>query len=324
MSAWSEWVHHPQRVFVRRALFQIHLWTGVLIAVYLFAVCLTGSILVYRNELYRAFSPAPVAVGGTGPALVADALRAAASQVYPEYEVDVPEIGERPAHALELRFRRGDESFQRLFDPFTGRDLGNPLPVGFRATAWMLDLHDNLLAGPTGRRVNGAASLVFVIVCLTGAVVWWAGLGSWRRSLAIDFRANWRRFNWTVHSALGFWTFLFLLMWAVTGAFLGLQPIFAEMFDYLQPLDETTMEERVVDRIQYWLTYLHFGRLGGRGIPWCGRGLCNEVTKAIWAIVGLVPVLMVVTGTVMWWNRVVSPALRRSERAASRRVSNAL
>ena len=290
----------------------MHLWTGLILALYVLVVCLTGSVLVYRNELYRRFSPEPVKVTGTGPALGAEALQSAAGLVYPGYEVDVPEVVETPEQAIELKLRRGDESFRRLFDPFTGQDLGNPLPVGFRFTAWMLDLHDNLLGGPVGRQVNGAASLAFLLVCLTGAVIWWPGSASWRRSLTIDLRANWKRMNWTLHSALGFWFFLFMVMWALTGAFLGLQPMFAAMFDYLEPLDETSLEDRLVDRIQYWLTYLHFGRLGGRGIPGCGRGLCNEVTKAVWAAVGLVPVTMVVTGAIMWWNRVVRRASRGS------------
>jgi uncharacterized iron-regulated membrane protein len=48
---------------------------------------------------------------------------------------------------------------------------------------------------------------------------------------------------------------------------------------------------------------LHFGR-------WRSGPL-----KAVWAIVGLVPAVMFVTGTVMWWQRFVRPKLRRAARA---------
>ena len=34
------------------------------------------------------------------------------------------------------------------------------------------------------------------------------------------------------------------------------------------------------------------------------------VLKAVWAVLGLVPALMFVTGVIMWWNRV----LRRRKR----------
>jgi uncharacterized iron-regulated membrane protein len=192
-----------------------------------------------------------------------------------------------------------------LLHPFTGEDLGDPLPAGYRVTAWMLDLHDNLLSGETGRRVNGIGALVLILLCLTGAVIWWPGIRNWRRSLTPVLRSNWRRLNWSLHSALGFWFFAFILMWGITGAYLSYPQGFAAVFDYLEPLDEDNPVERIGDRIQYWLAYVHFGRLGGRGIPGCGRGLCNSTTKLLWAAFGLVPPLMFLTGALMWWNRVL-------------------
>jgi uncharacterized iron-regulated membrane protein len=79
--------------------------------------------------------------------------------------------------------------------------------------------------------------------------------------------------------------------------------------------------QRFVDQAMYWLAYLHFGRLGGRGISWCGRGLCDSTTKAIWAFFGLAPAAMFVTGAIMWWNRVLrarwhAPARRRPSKAS--------
>ena len=85
-------------------------------------------------------------------------------------------------------------------------------------------------------------------------------------------------------------------MWGLTGAYLAFPDIFAAAFDYLEPFDENNPADRVGDTIQYWLGYLHFGQLGGRGIPGCGRGLCNSTTKMIWAVVALVPPVMFVTG----------------------------
>ena len=64
-----------------------------------------------------------------------------------------------------------------------------------------------------------------------------------------------------------------------------------------------------------WLAYLHFGRLGGRGIPGCGA-LCNDATKAIWALAGLVPPALFVTGAYMWWSRVVRRWLKSGPAAS--------
>jgi uncharacterized iron-regulated membrane protein len=212
------------------------------VGLYVVAICVSGSILVYRNELYAAFAPPP----------------------------------------------------------------GGPVPLGFRATAWLLDFHDNLLSGVTGRRANGIGALLVFIMCATGAVIWWPGTANWRSAITMNWRARSKPFTWRLHSALGFWFFSFILMWAISGAYLSFPRAFQAFFDYLEPLDEQNPVERVGDTIQYWIAYLHFGRLGGRGIiPGCGRRLCNEVTKAVWAVFGLVPPIMVVTGIVMWWNRVV-------------------
>lgn len=314
MTLWRRWVRRPQELLLRKVLFQIHLWTGIGVGVYVLVICVSGSVLVYRNELYRTFSPQPLIVEGSGESMTLDALKSAAVRAYPGYEVTGASVGDTPNHAVEITLKRGERVKRRLLHPFTGKDLGDPVPAGFRFTAWLLDLHDNLLGGETGRRVNGIGALFVTLLCMTGAIIWWPGITSWRGSLIPDRRANWKRLNWSLHSALGFWGFAFILLWAVTGMYLSFPQLFAAAFDAVEPFDESNPVERGVDRIQYWLAYLHFGRLGGRGIPGCGRGLCDSITKLIWAVFGLVPPLLFVTGALIWWNRVIRPTARRYER----------
>lgn len=311
MTIWRQWVRQPQRIWLRRAIFQVHLWAGVVLGLYVLVVCVTGGVLVYRNELYRAYSPKPIVVEGTGTPMSEDAIREAATRAYPGHTVREIRPGDSPAHAVEVTLERADRSIRRAFHPFTGTDLGDPVPFGYRATSWLLDLHDNLLAGDTGRRVNGFGALGLLLLSVTGAVIWWPGVTAWRRSLLLERRANWKRVTWSLHSVLGFWFFGFIVLWGVTGAYLSLPDTFTALFDAVEPMDEANPVERVVDRIAYWLAYLHFGRLGGRGIPGCGRGLCDSTTKAVWAAAAVAPTLMAVTGLVMWWNRVLAPALRR-------------
>ena len=42
---------------LRKILFQIHLWTGIGIGLYVVAICVTGSVTVFRNEFYTYFRP---------------------------------------------------------------------------------------------------------------------------------------------------------------------------------------------------------------------------------------------------------------------------
>jgi len=57
---------------------------------------------------------------------------------------------------------------------------------------------------------------------------------------------------------------------------------------------DAILGDRPGDVVLTWLTRLHFGRW--RNAP---------VLKALWALLGLIPALMLVTGVIMWWNRVL-------------------
>jgi uncharacterized iron-regulated membrane protein len=233
-------------MWLRKALFQVHLWTGLGVGLYVVVISLTGSVLVYRSELRQRFDPQPRTVSVAGNRLSPDALIAATRQVFPEAEIEV----------------------------------------------WTEP--DNLLGGDTGRTANGVGALLLAVLSVTGLVIWWPGIDGWRRALVVDWRAKWRRVNWSVHSSFGFWTLLFIFMWAFTGIYLAFPEPFAAVVDYLEPFEEDNFDPRTGDQILYWFSYMHFGRF-------------NEVTKVTWAAIGLVPPVMFVTGTIMWWNRVVRP-----------------
>ena len=60
LTLWQRWVQKPQKIWFRRALFQVHLWSAIAVGLYIFLISVTGSVLVYRNELYRAATPEPI------------------------------------------------------------------------------------------------------------------------------------------------------------------------------------------------------------------------------------------------------------------------
>ena len=100
-----------------------------------------------------------------------DQLKMIVGTAYPAYTISDVRTGETPQHAVEITLKRDGKTTRRLFHPFTGEDLGDPLPAGFRFTAWLLDLHDNLLAGETGRRVNGVGALAVLMAELEAATL---------------------------------------------------------------------------------------------------------------------------------------------------------
>jgi uncharacterized iron-regulated membrane protein len=308
---WYRWVHQPQKIWLRRVLFQVHLWSGIAVALYIFVISVTGSILVYRNELDRAATRAPVISRGPGPPLTDDQIREAATRAYPGYRVLRLGRPLDPDQAVDLWLGRGDAVKKRMFDARSGRDLGNSVPTGIWVISRISDLHDDLFAGPTGRKVNGIGALVILAVAVTGIVVWWPGIKTWPRSLFLHRGGGWKRLNWHLHSMIGFWSLGFTLIFGLSGFYLGMPQPFVDLADRLEPADAANTTSRISDQVIYWLAYLHFGRIGGIGIPCKGPGLCDQATKAVWAMFGLAPAAMVVTGIIMWWNRVLRPRLAK-------------
>lgn len=68
---------------------------------------------------------------------------------------------------------------------------------------------------------NGVGAAFLLLLNVTGMVIWWPGLRNWSRALKVDFRRNWRRINFDLHNAVGFWTILIASFWAVSGIYFG-------------------------------------------------------------------------------------------------------
>jgi len=120
MSVWTKWMRQPQTVWLRRALFQIHLWTGLALGLYLVMLSLTGSALVYRNELDAYFRTPRPAYDATAKRLTADELRAAVQRAYPDHTVT--RVGDRFSRrnpTIEIWVELDDARKERLFDPYT-------------------------------------------------------------------------------------------------------------------------------------------------------------------------------------------------------------
>ncbi len=320
MTYWQRWVSRPQTTWLRKAIFQIHLWSGIVLGLYVAMISATGSVLVYTNEIYRAATRDPIIATGTGPTLTDDQLKASAMRAYPGYTILRINRARNPDEAIGITLERGPAHEYRLFHPYTGADLGETVPLGIKMVSQLLKLHDDLLGGTTGRRVNGAGALLIVVMALTGRVVWWPGVKTWRRSLTIQRNVGWPRLIWSLHGMVGFWTLGFVLIFGLSGIYLSNPELFQDLADKIQPLTVANSRSRTVDQVIYWLAYLHFGRINGIGIPCKGPGLCDMTTKFLWAFFGLAPAGLFVTGAVMWWNRVLGKKFKRFSRQNTMQV----
>jgi uncharacterized iron-regulated membrane protein len=364
-------LHKPQSVLLRRALFQIHLWTGILTGLYILVVSTTGAALVFRIDLQRAQHPHLFTPSAPGPTAPAATILERVRDAFPDDRlsgIDAPTTT-RPTYLAYVI--RGERFLTILVDPVTGTVLGELPERSLVRTAQ--DIHFDLLGGRTGRVVNGIGAVFLLLMCLTGTVIWWQGLLNWRRGLMIDVRRSWKRVTWDLHSAVGFWTFALIAIWAVTGVYFafpaafyntvnrvspitvarapvsnpsgkGQQPpswpamvdsahqrapgsavarvvlpsndlgAFLVQFSDVTPtpagspnltsvyLDQFTGEvleaptprrRTAGDVVMAWVAPLHVGNFGGFGI------------RLAWALLGLAPAVLYVTGFIMWWTRVV-------------------
>src|SRR6185503_17821732 len=62
MRVWQQWTRQPQKLWLRRAVFQIHLWSGIGVGLYVLMISVTGSVLVYRNEMLFGAVNSPAAI----------------------------------------------------------------------------------------------------------------------------------------------------------------------------------------------------------------------------------------------------------------------
>ncbi|WP_321472297.1 PepSY-associated TM helix domain-containing protein [uncultured Paludibaculum sp.] len=221
MGAFRQFLQRPRQSGLRKLLFQVHLWVGLGLGLYVLVMGVTGSALVFADELEGLLHPeieaADQKAGAPAPA---SALLAAARRAFPERQATAlyGPTSHRPTAVVYMK--RGDDVLHAYLHPVSAT-LAASTTSSTSAVRWLQDLHFNLFSGRTGRTVNGVGAVMLFLLCVTGIVLWWPGAVRWTRSLMVDFGRNWRRINWEIHSAAGFWTAGLLAMWALTGFYFG-------------------------------------------------------------------------------------------------------
>jgi uncharacterized iron-regulated membrane protein len=227
-------LHHPRKLFLRKALFQIHLWAGILLSLYVIVIALTGSILVFENELTATTLPPHLSAYTPTHTASIPTVMDAFHRAYPTAHVtDLytpwPVI---PAYLLVAVSANGSQ-FNVAADPATAALYPQP----YTWVQWIHDLHVFLLLSPAyGEQVNAIGAAILLLLCITGIFLWWQGIARWTRALGVSLRSNWRRINFDLHHAIGFWTLAIVVWWSISGVYFGFyRPIVAAV-NVISPL----------------------------------------------------------------------------------------
>ena len=229
---------------MRRAFFQIHLWTGLVVGLYTVIVFTTGATLVFRIDLQRALDPHLFTPTTPGPIADAATVMERVAAAYPEHRlsgVDAPTTS-RPTYLAYLT--REGTYVTVLIDPASAQVLGE-LPER-SVIRFLQNLHYDLLAGRTGRIVNGIGAGCVLLMCLTGAVIWWPGAKHLIDGFTVNVRRNWRRVIWELHRAIGAWTVILTAMWAITGLYFVFPAQVRSIVNWVSP---TTLRRAPVSKV---------------------------------------------------------------------------
>ena len=201
-------IAQPHRLKARAWLFQVHLWLGLLLGLYLSAIGVTGSALVFRPEVEpRLIDRGSYDRSDSKPFQAAwDNVRRA----YPGHAISTISLNQYPGTTLEdpyrVKLQIGSRTFFTYVDASTGALVGEQHPV----IQWIQELHFKLFAGYTGVLVNAAGAVLFVIMCVAGAIIWWPGRLQWKQGFTVRWAARWQVVNYDLHHVVGILSVAFL------------------------------------------------------------------------------------------------------------------
>jgi uncharacterized iron-regulated membrane protein len=205
-------------VKLRRFIFQIHLYTGLLIGALITLIGLTGSLLVFGPEIDEVLNPNLLRVSPQGEPVSIQMVIDTVRQNYPGHNltrIKLPRDNQHP-YEVWLNFAEGMKVY---VNPYTNQILGSRTN-GNSIKEFLHVLHTEMLAGEIGKTVIGISAILLLLLIMTGVIVWWPGRKHLRRGLTIQREASWKRINHDIHNVFGIFAMPLLLLSAITGVYL--------------------------------------------------------------------------------------------------------
>lgn len=208
------WAKHQRDWFAKWHLY-LGLFAGVIISI----VGITGSTLVFRDEIDAALNPTLYKVYASKSRLSIDEMLAKHYQETPHDTVTyIQWRDDQPASTYI--FYIGNKSSQVFVNPYTGKKTGARLySSGF--TNVVMDLHRTLLIPTVGRYIVALSSLILLIMTITGLKLWIPKKWKYLKSvLTVNFKASAKRQNYDWHNTLGFYSAPVITLLTITGFFI--------------------------------------------------------------------------------------------------------
>jgi uncharacterized iron-regulated membrane protein len=220
---------------LKKAIGKIHLWLGLASGLVVFIVALTGCIYVFQKEISdvvhrRVFHiDAPAQAQPMPLSVLRQKAQAALGADKPLNFIST--YRERDKAWEFSAYKGGDEKALTYFggigyyqvaymNPYTGQ-LTGLIDYKYEFFNVVKFLHWSLLLNTAyGQPVVGVATLIFVLLLITGMILWWPKnlkKANVDKSFKIKWGASFKRVNYDLHNVPGFYAMLFAVIIALTG-----------------------------------------------------------------------------------------------------------
>lgn len=204
---------------LRNIAFKLHRYIGLAVGLLLVWVGLTGSLLVFEQEIdeflvgqqFGHVVPQGQRIPVESALNLVQAAYATRADFKPHSIVTRPE---KNTYIVRLTPTDG-KTIEIFVNPYNGRILGDRQhTTSLRMIA--IELHYNLLAGRTGEIIVGIGGFLLFVLSITGFLLW----PGWRRLISgfrIKLNAHPKRVNFDIHKVVGIVSVIFLSLIAFTG-----------------------------------------------------------------------------------------------------------
>ena len=215
---------NPRKTSVRRWLFQIHFYAGVIAGIVWTIVGLSGSAIVFVPELRRLEVSGWTRVQPAGERLPLESLIQRFQAERPHDKLFSIYFDFKPTWAINIRsVAANGDRIHSFVDPYCGTLLGS-VDYNHSALQWVYDLHQYLQGGKSGLLVNAWFAFALALASTTGLLLWWRGRRYWKLGFEYRIQASWKRQVWDLHNLGGFCFYLPLLLLSLTGAYYAFEP----------------------------------------------------------------------------------------------------
>ncbi len=206
---------------IKKLFGQIHLWIGVTIGLLFFVISLSGALYTWAPEISRIIYLQKVEPQDA-PFVSVSTLKTTLDREFPEGDFRTALYKDKASTLEVLLFGQGTYYYAFL-NPYTGA-LVHLQDMNKGWLNYLKFLHRNLMLGDLGRQIVHWVTLLFLVMMITGMVMWWPPNKDGRRQrLTIRWGASPKRLNYDLHDVLGFYATWISIFSVITGLFWGFE-----------------------------------------------------------------------------------------------------